>query len=136
MNGLLNFSNSLAGALSLIAWAILVARAVQLFQTSPDLNATIVPPKRGHLSATKSDRIWLLIMVGLLLLCEFAIDARTVWSRHFNDWPDTREIAIISWFGKSFATLAIARQFSVSRCGEKGWFAMLIVAVLVSLILL
>lgn len=128
--GLLNFINALAGSLAFLSWAVITIRAVQFIFMDPALGTTIIPPKAGQAQHVyKRDRLILLSAVGVLLFCEFILDARSVYGRHTGLWVETYWLAYIGWGGKAIASLVIARQFSVVRCGEKGWITMLLFAV-------
>jgi hypothetical protein len=137
MIGTLNFANALAGTLSFMGGAVVVARTVQLFLTDPNVGATITPAERSQGQRKyKADRIVLLVAVGLLLLSEFVLDYRVVYGRHINEWASTQLLAVMAWFVKAVASLVISRQFSVRRCGEKGWITMLIISLIVAFFLI
>lgn len=137
MKGLLNFANSVAGMLSLLGFLVVTLRAVQFAFMHSSLGTTIVPPTPGQSqSSYKNDRMTLLVAVGALLFFEFVLDARMMWGRYNGDWATTEWLALASWLGKSVASLVLARQFSVIRCGERGWMSFLAFSVIVSFFLL
>lgn len=134
--GILNFSNVLAGTLAGLAASVVFIRTIQFcfFEKNPDV--VILPSKTSQTKSTRSSRLVLLLTVGLLLSAEFAIDYRTVWSRHHGDWDKTQFIAFFAWNGWSIAALLLAREFTLKRCGERGWIAMLLIGLIISFFML
>ncbi len=128
-NGVLNFVNALAGTLSFLGWVIITARLIQFSLLDPELGSTIVPPVPNQTQERyRLERMVLMAAVAGMLFFEFLIDARTVYGRHTDAWASTQWIAFAAWTGKSAMSLTIARQFSVKRCGERGWVIFLIVS--------
>jgi hypothetical protein len=135
---LLRFMNELSATLSFLCFFILLARLIQLaLYARPDgTNIIYSPDANVDAKRMRKEKLILVIGVSVFVLGTFLLDARNIYARATQFWEGTYWWSAVGYAAKCLGSLILARQFSLLRCGERGWLTLLAIGVVVAGVLI